>query len=169
MRSHLAIGISFTLITILVGCSTPDASRLEKELEQMRENLGDFQYQGVDPQLSVSISDVEWTFDKGSIVALDSYYVNYQIAFKQNNKTFPLSKYSVSCKLSVKSPKGKTVETVFVSGMIENGVLTFREEGQRLFLPEDSTDDFYDYVLEAESYNWYPESDFKVYTRLEDL
>ncbi len=152
---------------LLLGCSgqqeeagevTAEIERLNSQIAELqgtvnslRQNLGAYQYHGVDPQLSISVSDVVFEVSR---VSRDYPEVSFTAEIRQNNPEFPLQHYGVNFLLSVLDDEGNELDTVFINQTLESDAMSVDVE-QVLYTI------FYDpevtYRLVPKEYYWFPD------------
>lgn len=155
--------LSFVVLS-LGGCFVSDKKyqetvteliQVKNSLEELRENLGGFQYLANDPKIYFSIKDVEFQSPNSTY---DSPSVKFKASLKQTNADFLLTNYSISITLSVLDKNNNDVKEVYVRSEITNGLLALAEEKTIYGLKRV---DFDGYKLVAKEYLWYPVYKFK--------
>jgi len=114
MKYFVSIIAVATLACLLSACPLDGTSKL-------RADLGPYQYLGLDPQLSFVVQKAEFAPAESQYSAPT---LNYTINIKQNNKEFPLPKYAVAIVGSIQDSQGAEIDTMRLSGEVENGVLS---------------------------------------------
>ena len=159
------IAVLSFVVLLLGGCFVSDKKyqetvaeliQVKNSLEELRENLGSFQYLANDPKISFSIKDVEFQSHLDSIYGSSS--VKFKASLKQTNADFPLTNYSISIMLSVLDKNNNEVKEVHVVSEITNGVLALAEEETLYGLKRVNFDG---YKLVAKEYRWSPVYKFK--------
>lgn len=156
MKHFAGIVVVVVLAALLSACPLDNTSKL-------RDDLGPYQYLGLDPQLSFVVQKSEFSppEDKYSLTAL-----NYTINIKQNDKSFPLHKYSIIVVGSIQDSNGSEIDTMLISREVENGVLSVSDiakfYGSKVRkLPAAQISQL---KLKMKSYNWRPSVEHKPYT-----
>lgn len=159
MKKYSIIGL--VLIGLLVGgCDS----------EKVKDNLGDFQYIGIDPQLSIEIEnqEIEVKYNEELRgVGITDYDVKlkYKINITQNNKELPLKNYSVTIVGNLIDEKNNVIDkNIHVYADVTNGVASITNS-------EDIYTDFKSLnKKEIESlkfvidkYTWQPKIEYKPY------
>lgn len=155
MKYVLGIITVFALACLLSACPLDGSSKL-------RADLGPYQYIGLDPQLSFVVQKAEFA------PAEDQYSaptLNYTVNIKQNNKDFPLSKYAVAVVGSIQDSHGAEIDTMRLSGEVENGVLSVSDidklYGSKVGkLPASQVSQL---KLKIKSYSWGPNVEYQPY------
>lgn len=157
----------FILGVLLQGCSAPQEetgevsaeierlhsqiAELQDSVNSLRRNLGAYQYHGVDPRLSISLSNVQFVVSR---VSRDYPEVSFTAEIRQNNPDFPLQRYGINFMLSVLDDEGIEVDTVFINQTLESDSMSVDLE-QVLY------NIFYDpegsYRLVPKEYYWFPD------------
>lgn len=139
------------VISFLPACNSD-------ETERIKSNLGAFQYLGIDPQLSFSIPTAEFELPENEF---SSVKAKFTINIKQNNKTFPLSNYTVTAVANIIDNQGVKRDKVMVQGEIENGVVSLSEISEIYGLKVKDQSELKSLKLEIDSYHWFPKFTFK--------
>jgi hypothetical protein len=154
MRLYVVLFLSF----LLIGCSAQNENAdIMKKIDSVKNNLGDFQYLGLDPKLSISIS-------KAYFNDSDKPYGNPEVTFtaniKQYNDEFPLTVYDVNVRFMVLDENDNEVAEFTAFGRMENGVLSIADVKELYGAIKKSAEGL---RLEAKHYTWYPINKHQVY------
>jgi hypothetical protein len=145
--------VLMTIVLVMPGCRSG-------QIEEMKKNLGAYQYIGLDPQLSFSLAGVEFRPPEHEY---SSPTVRYTVNIKQNNRAFPLNKYLVLVVANVvDSQRGKRAQ-ITLQGTVENGVVSLSDVETLYGLKTRDQADLNSCKLQIEYYNWSPEAKYKPY------
>lgn len=126
-----------------------ELNQLKVEIENLKANLRDWQYMGIDPMISVTISDIEFKQPE----SYDGPKIKFKINIKQTNANFPLKKYYARIDLGVYDPSNYKVTSVDMLAEMENGVSATADEyelyGKKIY-------DFGGYTIKPTGVIWYP-------------
>ena len=113
-------------LTTLSGCLPQDEKieRLENDIKELKQNLGQFQYMAVDPKISFINENIEF---KKAESTYGSPSVKFTTHIKQNNSTFPLKIYELYVTYSVIDKDGFEIATFQGNGTIQNGFLSISD------------------------------------------
>tara|TARA_Y100001968_G_C19345538_1_gene711846 strand:- start:123 stop:614 length:492 start_codon:yes stop_codon:yes gene_type:complete len=131
----------------------------KKEIKQLANALGDFQYQAIDPEISFSFNNVE-------ISPPDSNYgsvtVKYSADLKQNNSDFVPNHYSVYVDVAILDDSGNEVSDFSFNAEIVNGVDAIANIDKAYSLKARDTSGF---KIKVKQYDWYPLQRFPPYEK----
>ena len=121
MKIFGEIVLLFFVMLSLGGCFVSDNKfqetvtelvQVKKSLEELRENIGYFQYLANDPKISFTIKDVEFQPPEK---LYGSSSVKFKASLKQTNTDFPLKNYNISIMFSVLDENNNVLQ------IVENG------------------------------------------------
>ena len=153
-----------TIIYSLVILSMVTACDMNKEVASVKTNLGQFQYMGLDPQLSFSVPTAEFVHQTGDY---DSAKVRYTVNMKQNNNSFPLQTYNISVSLIVLDNSNAEKSHFTVNGKIENGVVSVSYIEVLYGFKTKNSEEAKSLKLKIKSYVWFPIYELKPYEQKE--
>jgi hypothetical protein len=133
-------------VLALCGCPSDDINEVKK-------NLGAFQYIGLDPQLAFTIQKADFEPARNDYAPPT---VNYSVVVKQHNSAFPLTQYSFNATAQVMDGSGAEMDDVMIAGKIEGGVAAVSEIRGLYGLRKKSALDIAKWKLQVKNYNWFP-------------
>jgi hypothetical protein len=152
---NLKYGTIFLCVFTLSGCFVSESKYqksvedLSSQIELLQSNLGTMQYIGLDPEITLSIKDVEFN----PAEEYGSPTVKFKVNLKQTNIDFPLENYGINLYFSVLDANGNEVSTIAVSSDVEFGVLSLAEDKSMYSLKSSNLSG---YKLKVKYFNWYP-------------
>lgn len=158
---------TYTLIAIvglgfwIAGCNS----------NEVKSNLGDYQYMGVDPQIAVDIENQEMQLtvneDYRSMGELKyDVKLNYKINITQHNKELPLKKYSLFMSGKLVDEKNNVKDkNINIHADVTNGVASITDT-ETIYTDFKSLNkkEIESLKLVIDSYTWSPNIEYKPYT-----
>jgi len=149
--NRFSVAILITVVSLTAGCHSG-------EIEDVKKNLGPYQYIGLDPQLSFNLAGVEFRAPQNEY---SSPTVKYTLNIKQNNQKFPLNEYLVFVVANITDSRGTKRAQMTTTGTVENGVLSLSDIETLYSLKTKDQGDLDSLRLQIESYSWSPEAKLK--------
>jgi hypothetical protein len=135
------------------GCSqnsSGDNDYVDTRISEVKTNLGDFQYIGLDPKLSFVNSNIR--FDEPE-KEYGSPSVKYTTNVKQNNPDFPLDKYNITVIYAVHDQNAVELIVIQDHGIVENGILSLSNYQKLYGLDRNNLEGL---TLKVKEYYWHP-------------
>jgi len=151
--NRLFLALTMVLVFFIAGCRSG-------EIDEMKRDLGPFQYVGLDPELSFSLATVEFTPAENEYA---SPKLRYTVNIKQNNQKFPLKKYLVLATADIVDSQGNKRGHITLQGTVENGVLSVSDVESVYGLRVRDQADLSSLKVQIDSYTWLPEIEHKPY------
>jgi hypothetical protein len=141
------------LLPLITGCGPGG-------IDEIRRDLGPFQYLGLDPELSFSVPTAEFTPAENEYA---SPKLRYTVNIKQNNQKFPLKRYLVFATANIVDSQGNKRGDILLNGAVENGVVSLSDVQTVYGLKVRDQADLSSLKLQVASYTWSPENKHKPY------
>ncbi len=163
---HVAKGLLLMLSApVLLGCvvteeehqkTRDELATVTDDLNNLKESLNNFQYLGLDPQLTVRLSEVE--FKKPS-TSYQSAEVSFKALVKATQTSFPINRYNARIRIEVRDPQGTVRDSLYIAAVMEDSIAALAEKQSLYRLDERN---FSGFMLVPVDYSWYPDSDHEV-------
>ena len=145
--------LSMVVVLFIAGCG-------HGEINEMKRDLGPFQFLGLDPELSFDVATVEFTPGENEYA---SPKLRYTVNIKQNDQKFPLKKYMVLASADIVDSQGNKRGHITLNGTVENGVLSVSDVESVYGLKVRDQADMSSLKVQISSYSWLPEDEHKPY------
>ena len=126
-----------------------DLNQTKVEIENLKANLRDWQYMGIDPMISVTVNDIEFKQSE----SYNGPKIKFKTNIKQTNPNFPLKKYYARIDLAIYDPTNNKVTSINILAEMENGVSATADEhelyGKKIY-------NFSGYTIKPIAVIWYP-------------
>lgn len=134
---------------------TSRLSELENRVIVNEQQLGEYRYLALDPQLSFTVENVKFVEPKSEY---GSYYIKAAIDVTQHNSSFVPDIYGINVQLEIFDKEGFSIFSTSTSGKMKNGIDAIALDNSLYGI---NKDDFTGHTLKVTAYSWYPINKFE--------